>query len=134
MDDIAFAEIIIAFVAKAAGLQVAELKGPRRVPRFARPRHVAQFLIRENTTLSFDEIAKLFRGRHHATVLVAHRNEGQRAAQKAPLYLGGVSKPTGTWHRLLLEEANQARLAKAQKQVAVDLKKVEKVIHAKSEN
>jgi len=50
-----------------------ELLGPSRQKRFATPRHIAQYLTRKFTKLSYPEIAEKFGGRDHTSVLHACR-------------------------------------------------------------
>lgn len=61
-------DAIIQTVASFYGLKIAEIKGTRRLKQIVRPRHVAMFLTRKLTDLSFPEIGRAFGGRDHATV------------------------------------------------------------------
>lgn len=62
------AEEIIGTVANFYGLKVSDLKGSRRLKQIVRPRHVAMYLVRTHTDLSFPDIGRAFGGKDHATV------------------------------------------------------------------
>lgn len=62
------AEDIIQTVASFFNIKVADLKGKRRLKQFVRPRHIAMWLIRQHTEMSFPDIGRAFNGRDHATV------------------------------------------------------------------
>ncbi len=47
------------------------MKSNRRNKELILPRHVAMFLVREHTQLSFEEIGEAFGGRHYATIIKA---------------------------------------------------------------
>ena len=61
------AEDIIRAVAEVYNIKVQDLKGDRRHKQLVRPRHVAMWMVRKNTDLSFPEIGRVFE-RDHATV------------------------------------------------------------------
>lgn len=61
-------ELVVQTVANFYNIKVADLKGQRRLKQLVRPRHVAMYLIRKHTELSFPEIGRAFGGRDHATV------------------------------------------------------------------
>lgn len=67
------AEQIIQVVCHNFSIKREELLGQNRKKRFATPRHVAQYLIRKFTKLSYPEIGELFGGRDHTSVLHAYR-------------------------------------------------------------
>ncbi len=62
------ADEIISTVASFYGLKVSDLKGTRRLKQIVRPRHVAMYLVRAHTDLSFPDIGRAFGGKDHATV------------------------------------------------------------------
>ncbi len=62
------ADEIISTVASFYGLKVSDLKGTRRLKQIVRPRHVAMYLVRTRTELSFPDIGRAFGGKDHATV------------------------------------------------------------------
>ncbi|MEL6342276.1 MAG: chromosomal replication initiator protein DnaA [Myxococcota bacterium] len=62
------AEEIIQTVASFFHIKVSDLKGKRRLKQYVRPRHLAMWLCREQTDLSFPDIGRAFGGRDHATV------------------------------------------------------------------
>ncbi len=66
--------IIVRGVSIMSGVLPESMIGPGRVARVARARHVAMWLIRECTDLSFQEIGNLFGRRHHAAVMHACKN------------------------------------------------------------
>lgn len=55
------------------GVEVIHIISARRTADIMRPRHVAAYLARENTTLSYPHIGRLMGGRDHSTILVACR-------------------------------------------------------------
>jgi len=59
---------IIQTVANFFNIKVADIKGKRRLKQFVRPRHIAMWMIREHTSLSFPDIGRVFNDRDHATV------------------------------------------------------------------
>ena len=59
---------IIQTVASFFNIKVADIKGKRRLKQFVRPRHVAMWMIRKHTELSFPDIGRVFNDRDHATV------------------------------------------------------------------
>ena len=65
--------LIMAAVARAAGITVDDIKGERRFPKHARARQVSMYLAVEITPFSSPEIGRRLGGRDHATVLHAHR-------------------------------------------------------------
>jgi chromosomal replication initiator protein len=62
-------EDIIVAVARYLGLEPGELKGHRRNKNVALPRHIAMYLLREETDASLPEIGQLLGGRDHTTVM-----------------------------------------------------------------
>jgi chromosomal replication initiator protein len=54
-------------------LKRADLIGASRLKKFSTPRHIAQYLARKLTTLSYPEIANKFGGRDHTSILHAFR-------------------------------------------------------------
>ena len=61
------ADEIIKTVATLHNIKVSDLLGPRRLKTLVRPRHVAMWLVRHHTELSFPEMGRTF-SRDHATV------------------------------------------------------------------
>jgi chromosomal replication initiator protein len=59
--------------ASVLGVEIEELRSPRRRRRLVYARQVAMYLARELTSLSLPAIAQQFGGRDHTTVLHAHR-------------------------------------------------------------
>ncbi|MCK6501981.1 chromosomal replication initiator protein DnaA [Myxococcota bacterium] len=74
------ADEIIQTVSSFYGLKVGDVKGTRRLKQVVRPRHVAMYLVRTHTELSFPDIGRVFGGRDHATV--------QHACKKIRALLG----------------------------------------------
>lgn len=66
-------ERVLARVAAAFGVSVAELLGPQRLRTVLVPRQVAMYLVREVVRLSFPQIGAAFAGRDHTTVQHACR-------------------------------------------------------------
>lgn len=73
-------ETILQSVANFYNIKISDLKGQRRLKQLVRPRHVAMYLVRRHTELSFPEIGRLFGNRDHATV--------QHACKKITSLLG----------------------------------------------
>ena len=61
-------EDVVQTVATFFNIKAADLKGKRRLKQFVRPRHLAMWLIRKHTEMSFPDIGRAFGGRDHATV------------------------------------------------------------------
>ena len=76
-----------------------DLVGPKRNKEIASPRHIAIFLIREITEMSFPNIAKLF-NRDHATVMTSYNNMLART-QTDPIFASEINELkkelTGNW-------------------------------------
>ena len=65
------AEDIIRSVTTAFGLKPNDITGARRPRNIARARHIAMWLVRKHTNLSFPDIGKKFGGRDHASIQYA---------------------------------------------------------------
>jgi chromosomal replication initiator protein len=81
-------DLIQRTVADHFQLKHTELKAKRRTKRVATARHVAMFLCRQLTDLSFVDIGQDFGGRDHSTVISACdkiERESQRSAQLSRL-------------------------------------------------
>lgn len=65
------ADRILKAVANTYNVKVKDLTGPRRHRTVAHPRHLAMYLTRAHTHLSFPEIGRQFGGRDHSTVMNA---------------------------------------------------------------
>lgn len=59
---------IIEAVARFHNLRSADITGNRRTRTLTRPRHIAMFLARRHTDLSFPELGREFGGRDHSTI------------------------------------------------------------------
>lgn len=66
------AEIIVAAVAAAHGVSVADIRSPRRTAEIVAARHIAIFLVRRDTGLSWACIANLF-CRDHSTCVQTYQ-------------------------------------------------------------
>ena len=66
-------EDIIEVVCSYFEIKRTDLLGSSRLKKFSTPRHVAQYLSRKLTTLSYPEIALKFGGRDHTSILHAVR-------------------------------------------------------------
>lgn len=62
---------IIKFVARHYGLKVSEIKSKGNSKQIAHPRHVAMYMLRRMTDLSYPEIGKQFNDKHHSSVMYA---------------------------------------------------------------
>ncbi len=67
------ANSIIDIVCDEFSISVKDIIGSSRLKKYAEPRHLAQYLIRELTGLTFPKIAEIFGGRNHSSVLHACR-------------------------------------------------------------
>ncbi|HEY76338.1 MAG TPA: chromosomal replication initiator protein DnaA [Thermoflexia bacterium] len=65
------AEQILETVARHYQISQGDLTGPSRARRFARPRQIAMYLMREETSASLSQIGRALGGRDHSTVLHA---------------------------------------------------------------
>lgn len=72
------AKQVIEAVARAAGIPMNALTGPRNTELNALARQCAYFLAREATGLSMSEIGRAFGGRHHSTVIYGIRATDRR--------------------------------------------------------
>lgn len=66
-------EDIIEVVCSYFEIKRTDLLGSSRLKKFSTPRHIAQFMSRKQTTLSYPEIALKFGGRDHTSILHAVR-------------------------------------------------------------
>jgi chromosomal replication initiator protein len=64
---------IIKTVARIHNVKTSDITGPSHQKRLVRPRHIAIYLIREHTDLSFPDIGRVIGGRDSATVQYAYR-------------------------------------------------------------
>ncbi len=78
-------EAILQCVASFYNMKVSDLKGQRRLKQLVRPRHVAMYLVRQHTELSFPEIGRLFGNRDHATVQHACKKIGSLLSKDVDL-------------------------------------------------
>ena len=60
---------VMAVVAAHFELRVDDLTGPRRNRHISRPRHIAMYLVRDLTSMSFPQIGQSLGGRDHTTIL-----------------------------------------------------------------
>jgi len=66
-------DLVLRTVARIHNVKVEDLKGPSHQKSLVRPRHLAIFLIREHTDLSFPDIGRFMGGRDSSTVQYACR-------------------------------------------------------------
>ena len=64
----ASADDIIEAVCSVCAVRVSDIKGKSRQKKFVRPRHIAMYMVRTITSLSFPEIARVFGGRDQSTI------------------------------------------------------------------
>jgi len=62
-------DLIIKTVATAFNIRSSDIRGKRRTRNLIKPRHIAMFLVRKHTSLSFPEIGREFGDRDHGSVL-----------------------------------------------------------------
>jgi len=60
---------ILSHVSAKTGITIEELKGPRRIKRITPYRHMAYYLAKKLTTLSYPQIGKVIGGRDHSTII-----------------------------------------------------------------
>ena len=73
-------DTILAVVAEESGVSLLDLVGNRRARSYVRARHVAMWFCREKLSMSYPEVARLFRGRDHTSVMSACRKVEARAS------------------------------------------------------
>lgn len=83
-------EDIIRKVADYFGVRVTDMKSKSRTASLTHPRHVAMYLARELTELSFPELGQRFGGRNHATVMHACDNV-RKKRQSDPHFAAVIS-------------------------------------------
>ena len=66
-------ELIQKKVSDYFGIKVADITSEKRDMRFSYPRHIAMFLTKELTNLSYPDTAKAFGKKDHSTILHACR-------------------------------------------------------------
>jgi chromosomal replication initiator protein len=93
-------DTIIEEVCNYFDISRAELTGTSRLKRFSGPRHIAQYLARRLTSLSYPEIAARFGGRDHTSVLHAFRKieEEQARDENLKSLLGYLTKKIQEQH------------------------------------
>ena len=64
-------------------ISMSELMGKNRSKKFSQPRHLAQYLCRKLTDLSFPDIAQKFGGKDHTSIIYACRKVDQSAQKDA---------------------------------------------------
>lgn len=72
-------------VSDASGVPILQMEGERRRKDIVRARHIAMFLAYYLTGRSYPEIARLFGGRHHTSVM-----QGVRKVQDTPALLSAA--------------------------------------------
>jgi len=76
------------------GLSLVELNGASREKKYCEPRHIAQYLCRQMTDLSFPDIAQRFGGRDHTSIIHACRRI-KRNSQRDTRLAGVLKYLTG---------------------------------------
>lgn len=90
---------IIEAVARFHNLRSADITGNKRTRTLTNPRHIAMYLARVHTTLSFPELGREFGGRDHSTI--------QHGYRKVKKQLGG--DPDLAYKVRLIEQGLQVR-------------------------
>lgn len=67
-------EVALQVVCAAYNVTPKDMKGRKRIAKFATPRKVAMYLARRHTGCSYPELAEFFGGRDHTTILAAVRS------------------------------------------------------------
>jgi len=76
--------VILEAVARHFGVSVEELRSKSRQKDIVAPRHLAMYLLREDTRLSYSQIGTLLGGRDHTSVLHACEKIGLQIEQNQP--------------------------------------------------
>jgi chromosomal replication initiator protein len=76
---------IIEAVARFHNLRSADITGKRRTQALTRPRHIAMYMARRHTQLSFPELGREFGGRDHSTVQHGVRKMERELSSNADL-------------------------------------------------
>jgi chromosomal replication initiator protein len=76
---------IIEAVARFHNLRSADITGTKRTRTLTRPRHIAMYLARAHTTLSFPELGREFGGRDHSTIQHGFRKVKEELEQDPDL-------------------------------------------------
>jgi chromosomal replication initiator protein len=79
-------QLILAETAKYYGLSIDDLTSPSRSRPLTTARHVAMYLLRECTALSYVKIGELFGGRDHTTVLHGVTKIDKNMRDREPVY------------------------------------------------
>jgi len=79
------AQEILCAVAEHCGVEVKAFSGRSRARAISQPRHVAMYLVRELTHMSYQEIARLFGRREHSTVIFACRKISRALTEDSSL-------------------------------------------------
>jgi hypothetical protein len=115
MHDTEILKLIVAVVAKAAGLKRSDqMYAMGKHPNLSKLRDTALYLIRKKTTLSYPEIAMAFH-RDHSSIISAVKRENLRLSRTLPRRPDG--KTLTEWHAFLLQQVESAIAA----QVATNL-------------
>lgn len=83
-NDAEVAKWLIAEAGRVSGHPIDEITGHKRQAGLVRPRQAAMFAIRKNTELSYPQIAELFGGRDHTTVIHADRKVSRAIEEENP--------------------------------------------------
>jgi len=76
---------IIEAVARFHNLRSADITGNKRTRTLTRPRHIAMFLARRHTNLSFPELGREFGGRDHSTIQHGYKKVDKELKDNADL-------------------------------------------------
>lgn len=81
---------IVAAVSRATRVSMAEIYGRKRSQQISDARHIAMYLIRENTDLSYPQIGRIMGQRDHSTIIHGHRKIRREMARR-PDYAATVN-------------------------------------------
>ena len=87
-DDTLSPDSIIKLVSEEFGVKVSDIKSKRRTKNILRPRQIAMYLIRKFTNLSYTEIAEIFGGMDHTSVM--HSVKKVESLLKTDTNLGNI--------------------------------------------
>lgn len=76
-------DAILRDVCERYGVQLADVKGKSRVPRFVLPRHEACYRLKYEAGLSYGRIGQILGGRDHSTIIHGAKKHAQRNGLEA---------------------------------------------------
>ncbi len=96
-DSLLTSDLIMKTVAEYFKIKVSDLKSKKRNRKYAYPRQLAMYLVREFLGLSYPEIGSCFGGKNHATVIHAYKKivGCQEQSQETRLHIASIKRSLG---------------------------------------